>query len=73
MAKTHELGKPACDKCGACIVAKAAPFIDAPFVFNDIAHINKVVAADLLKPIADEIAQKAELVVKSGRMAGSKM
>ncbi len=26
--------------------AKAAPFIDAPFVFRDIAHMNKVVAAN---------------------------
>ena len=43
--------------------AKAAPFIDAPFVFSDIAHMNKVVAANLLKPIADEIAQKAEVML----------
>jgi TRAP-type transport system periplasmic protein len=41
--------------------AKAAPFIDAPFVFRDIAHMNKVVGADLLKPIADEVEQKAEV------------
>ena len=43
--------------------AKAAPFIDAPFVFRDIAHMNKVVAANLLKPIADEVAQKAEVML----------
>jgi TRAP-type transport system periplasmic protein len=41
--------------------AKAAPFIDAPFVFRDIAHMNKVVGADLLKPVADEVEQKAEV------------
>ena len=41
--------------------AKAAPFIDAPFVFKDIAHMNKVVDANLLKPIADEVEQKAEV------------
>jgi tripartite ATP-independent transporter DctP family solute receptor len=41
--------------------AKAAPFIDAPFVFRDIAHMNKVIGADLLKPIADEVEQKAEV------------
>src|ERR687892_118183 len=29
--------------------SKAAPFIDAPFVFKDIAHMNKVVNANLLK------------------------
>ncbi len=43
--------------------AKAAPFIDAPFVFRDIAHMNKVVGANLLKPISDEVAQKAEVVL----------
>jgi TRAP-type transport system periplasmic protein len=43
--------------------AKAAPFIDAPFVFKDIAHMNKVVEANLLKPIADEVEQKAEVML----------
>jgi TRAP-type transport system periplasmic protein len=43
--------------------SKAAPFIDAPFVFNDIAHMNKVVGANVLKPIADEVAQKAEVML----------
>ncbi|QQS13631.1 MAG: TRAP transporter substrate-binding protein [Rhodospirillales bacterium] len=43
--------------------AKAAPFIDAPFVFRDIAHMNAVVGKNLLKPIADEIAQKAEVML----------
>ena len=43
--------------------AKAAPFIDAPFVFKDIAHMNKVVGANLLKPIADEVEQKAEVML----------
>jgi TRAP-type C4-dicarboxylate transport system substrate-binding protein len=41
--------------------AKAAPFIDAPFVFRDDAQMNKVIAQDVLKPIADEIAQKADV------------
>ncbi len=35
--------------------SKAAPFIDAPFLFRDLAHWNKVLDADLLKPVADEI------------------
>src|SRR6266513_424499 len=43
--------------------SKAAPFIDAPFLFRDLAHWNKVLAADLLKPIADEIAQKADVML----------
>ncbi|QCI66806.1 TRAP transporter substrate-binding protein [Phreatobacter stygius] len=41
--------------------ARAAPFIDAPFVFRDIAHMNSVVKQDLLKPIADEVEQRAEV------------
>jgi TRAP-type C4-dicarboxylate transport system substrate-binding protein len=43
--------------------AKAAPFIDAPFVFRDIAHMNQVVKQDLLKPVADEIARRAEVML----------
>src|SRR6187401_3396747 len=43
--------------------AKAAPFIDAPFLFRDLDHWNKVIDADLLKPIADEVAQKAEVML----------
>ena len=43
--------------------SKAAPFIDAPFIFRDLAHWNKVLDADLLKPIADEINQKAEVML----------
>lgn len=41
--------------------AKAAPFIDAPFVFRDIAHMNAVVEKNLLKPIADDVETKAEV------------
>jgi tripartite ATP-independent transporter DctP family solute receptor len=43
--------------------SKAAPFIDAPFIFRDLAHWNKVLDADILKPIADEIAQKADVML----------
>jgi tripartite ATP-independent transporter DctP family solute receptor len=43
--------------------AKAAPFIDAPFLFRDLNHWNKVLDADLLKPVADEVAQKAEVML----------
>src|ERR1043165_2524206 len=43
--------------------SKAAPFIDAPFLFRDIAHWNKVLDADVLKPVADEIAQKADVML----------
>jgi len=39
--------------------SRAAPFIDAPFLFRDLDHWNKVLDADILAPIADEIAKKA--------------
>jgi TRAP-type transport system periplasmic protein len=43
--------------------SKAAPFIDAPFLFSNLAHWNKVLDADVLKPVADEIAQKADVML----------
>jgi TRAP-type transport system periplasmic protein len=43
--------------------SKAAPFIDAPFLFRDLDHWNKVLDADILKPVADEVAQKAEVML----------
>jgi TRAP-type C4-dicarboxylate transport system substrate-binding protein len=43
--------------------SKTAPFIDAPFLLRDLDHWNKVLDADLLKPIADEIAQKADVML----------
>jgi len=43
--------------------SKAAPFIDAPFLFRDLAHWNKVLNQDLLKPVADEVAKKGEVML----------
>src|SRR3954451_14522641 len=43
--------------------SRAAPFIDAPFIFRDLNHWNKVLDADLLKPVADEVAQKADVML----------
>jgi TRAP-type transport system periplasmic protein len=43
--------------------SKAAPFIDAPFLFRDLAHWNKVLDSDTFKPIADEIAQRADVML----------
>jgi len=43
--------------------SKAAPFIDAPFLFRDLAHWNKVLDQDVLKPVAEEIAQKADVML----------
>ena len=39
--------------------SRAAPMIDMPFLFRDLDHRNKALDQDSLKPIADEIAQKA--------------
>src|SRR6266576_3393144 len=43
--------------------SKAAPFIDAPFLFRDLDHWNKVLDADTLKPIADEVSAKGEVML----------
>src|SRR4051812_15463752 len=43
--------------------SKAAPFIDAPFLFRDLDHWNKVLDADVLKPVSDEISQKADVML----------
>jgi len=43
--------------------SKAAPFIDAPFLFRDLDHWNKVLDQDVLKPVADELNQKAEVML----------
>lgn len=43
--------------------SKAAPFIDAPFLFRDLDHWNKVLDADTFKPIADEIAKRADVML----------
>jgi TRAP-type transport system periplasmic protein len=43
--------------------SKAAPFIDAPFLFRDLDHWNKVLDSDTFKPIADEISQKADVML----------
>ena len=43
--------------------AKAAPFIDAPFVFSSHDQMNKVIAQGVLNPIADEIAKKADVLL----------
>jgi TRAP-type C4-dicarboxylate transport system substrate-binding protein len=43
--------------------SKAAPFIDAPFLFRDLNHWNKVLDADTLKPVSDELAAKADVML----------
>jgi len=43
--------------------SRAAPFIDAPFLFRDLAHWNKVMDQDLLKPIGDEVEKRARVML----------
>lgn len=43
--------------------AKAAPLMDMPFLFRDVDHWRKVLDADALKPIADEVAKKADVMI----------
>jgi TRAP-type C4-dicarboxylate transport system substrate-binding protein len=41
--------------------SRAAPFIDAPFLFRDLAHWNQVLNQDLFKPVADEVERRARV------------
>jgi TRAP-type C4-dicarboxylate transport system substrate-binding protein len=43
--------------------SRAAPFIDAPFLFRDLAHWNSVLEQDLFKPVADEIDRRAKVML----------
>lgn len=43
--------------------SRSAPFIDAPFLFRDLAHWNKVLDQDLFKPISDDIAKRAGVML----------
>ncbi|MCI0755407.1 TRAP transporter substrate-binding protein [Teichococcus vastitatis] len=43
--------------------SRAAPFIDAPFLFRDLAHWNRVLDQDMLKPIADEVEKRARVML----------
>jgi tripartite ATP-independent transporter DctP family solute receptor len=43
--------------------SKAAPLMDMPFLFRDVEHWNKVLDGDALKPIADEVAAKADVML----------
>jgi TRAP-type transport system periplasmic protein len=43
--------------------SRAAPFIDAPFLFRDLGHWDNVLQVDLLKPIADEVEKRARVML----------
>lgn len=43
--------------------AKSAPLMDMPFLFRDLDHWHKVLDSDALKPIADEVAKRADVMI----------
>ena len=43
--------------------AKSAPLMDMPFLFRDGDHWRKVLAAHALKPIADEVGRRADVMI----------
>jgi len=43
--------------------SKAAPIMDMPFLFRDLDHWNKVLDGDALRPIADDVAKKADVLL----------
>src|ERR687893_680335 len=43
--------------------SRAAPFIDAPFLFRDLGHWDNVLQLDLLKPVADEVEKRARVML----------
>lgn len=43
--------------------SKAAPLMDMPFLFRDVAHWNRVLDGDALQPIANEVADKADVML----------
>ncbi|MGH6914538.1 MAG: TRAP transporter substrate-binding protein, partial [Geminicoccales bacterium] len=43
--------------------SQAAPFIDAPFLFRDLDHWNAVLESDVLQPIADELEERAGVML----------
>jgi tripartite ATP-independent transporter DctP family solute receptor len=43
--------------------AKSAPLMDMPFLFRDFDHWRKVLDAGLLEPIADQVAESADVMI----------
>lgn len=43
--------------------APSVPLMDMPFVFRDLAHWNAVLSSNVLKPLEDDLAKRADMVV----------
>lgn len=45
------------------VFAPAIPLMDMPFLFRDLDHWNAVLSSDVLKPLEDELLEKADIQV----------
>lgn len=45
------------------VFAPAIPLMDMPFLFRDLDHWNAVLSSDVLKPLEDELYEKADIKV----------
>ena len=43
--------------------APSLPLMDMPFVFRDLEHWNAVLSSDVLKPLEEELLDKADLII----------
>jgi tripartite ATP-independent transporter DctP family solute receptor len=43
--------------------SQMAPLMDMPFLFRDLEHWNKVLDNDVLQPVAEDISEKADVMV----------
>jgi TRAP-type C4-dicarboxylate transport system substrate-binding protein len=43
--------------------SRAAPFVDAPFLFRDLKHWNQVLDQNLFAPVADEVERRARVML----------
>jgi len=43
--------------------AESLPLMDMPFVFRDLDHWNAVLSSDVLKPLEEELVEKADLII----------
>ena len=43
--------------------SKMAPIMDMPFLFRDLSHWDKVLDSEAFKPIADDVASKADVML----------
>jgi tripartite ATP-independent transporter DctP family solute receptor len=41
--------------------SRMAPFMDMPFLFRDLDHMEKVLASDAMQPVVDDILERADI------------